>query len=79
MQKLGPHTMDCVRGSGGNFEILHVLKCVLGAPEALFRACTQYIYTCKLLCSISGFRSKSMMYGALASGLRSNHISNHIR
>ena len=24
----------------GNFEILHALKCVLGAPEAPFRACT---------------------------------------
>ena len=39
----------CEGGSGGtppgNFEILHALKCVLGAPEALFRACTQYIYT----------------------------------
>ena len=44
----------------GKFEILHVLKCVLGAPEARFRACTQYVcYTCKLT------------YGALASGLRS--------
>ena len=40
--------------SPGNFEILHALKCVLGAPEALFRACTQYIYTCKLPSSISG-------------------------
>ena len=58
----------------GNFEILHALKCVLGAPEALFRACTQYIYTCKLPSSISGFRSKSATYGALASGLHSSHI-----
>ena len=41
----------------GNFESLHALKCVLGAPEALFHACTQYIYTCKLPSLISGFRS----------------------
>ena len=27
------------------FAILHALKCVLGTPEALFRACTQYIYS----------------------------------
>ena len=37
--KSGAHKMDCVRGSGGTppgkFEILHVLKCDLGAPEAL--------------------------------------------
>ena len=44
-------------------EILHALKCVLGAPEALFHACTQYIHTCKLTSSISGFRLKSMTYG----------------
>ena len=56
-------------------EILHALKGVLGAPEALFRACTQYIYvyTCKSLSSISGFRSKSTTYGALASRLRRSH------
>ena len=30
-----------------------------------------YRYTCKMPSSISGFRSKSTMYGALASGLRS--------
>ena len=40
----------------GNFEILHALKCVLEAPEALFCACTQHIYTCKLPFSISGFQ-----------------------
>ena len=37
--------MGSVRGSGGtfpgNFEILHGLKGILGAPEALFRTCTQ--------------------------------------
>ena len=68
IQKVGPHKVDCVRGSGGtfsgNFEILHALKCVLGAPEALFRACTQYIYTCKLPSSISSFRLKNTTYGA---------------
>ena len=53
----------------GNFEILHALKYVLGAPEALFCACTQYIYTCKLPSLISRFRSKSVTYGALASAL----------
>ena len=58
----------------GNCAILHALKCVLGAPEALYCACTQYIYTCKLLSSISGFRSKRTTYGALASRLRSSHV-----
>ena len=53
----------------GNVEILHALKCVLEAPEALFHTCTQYIYTCKLPSSINGFRSKSTTYGALASEL----------
>ena len=67
------------RGSGGlppgNVEIICALKCILGAAEALFHACTQYVYTCKFLSSIrnSGFRSKSTTYGALASGLRSSH------
>ena len=36
-------------GSGGtppeNFEVLHALKCVLGASEAPFCACIQYIHT----------------------------------
>ena len=41
-----------------NVEILHALKCVLGAPEAFFCELTQYIYTCKLPPSISGFRLK---------------------
>ena len=70
--------MDCARGSGvtppRNIEILRALKCVLGAPEALFHARTQYIYTCKFLSLISGFRLKSMTYKALASGLRSSHV-----
>ena len=34
----------------------------------------QVIYTCKLMSSISGFRSKSTTYRALASGLCSSHI-----
>ena len=70
MQKVGPRKMDCVSGVWGHaprkFEILHALKCVL---EALFRACTQHIYNCKLSSSIIGLRSKNT-YGALASGLR---------
>ena len=70
-EKWGP-TEWIVRGvwggtPPGNFEILHALKCVLGAPEALFRACTQYIYTCKLPSSISGFRWKNTTHGAVAS------------
>ena len=48
IQKVGPHKMDCVGESGGtppgNFEILHTLKCVLEAPEALFSAHTVHIY-----------------------------------
>ena len=51
----------------GNFESLHALKCVLGAPKVLFCAC---IYTYKLPSSalrvVSNFRSKSTTYGALA-------------
>ena len=78
IQKVGPHQMGCVRGvwwhAPGNFEILHAVKCVLGAPETLFRACTQCIYTCKFPSSISGSRSKSMTSGALASGLCSSHV-----
>ena len=62
IQKVGPAPqMGCVRGvwgtPPGNFEILHALKCVLGAPEVLFCACTKYTYTCKLQSSIRGFRS----------------------
>ena len=51
----------------GNFEILHALKCVLGASEAPFRAYIQYIHTCKLSSLLSGFRSKSTTY-------RSSHV-----
>ena len=40
----------------GNFEHLHVLKCVLEAPEAPFHACIQYIHTLKLPSLLSGFR-----------------------
>ena len=42
----------------------------LGAPEAL----SQYIYTCKLPSSVSGFRSKSTTYGALASKLHLSEV-----
>ena len=50
-------------------EVLNALKCVLGASEASFCACIQYIYTCKLVSLFSSFRSKSMTYWALTSGL----------
>ena len=63
-----PKNGSCKGGLGAHpRKFLHALKCVLGAPEALFRACIQHIYTCKLPSSISGFSSKSTMYGALAS------------
>ena len=58
----------------GNFEVLHALKCVLGASEAPFCACIQSIHTCKLPSSFSSFRSKTMTYRALASGPRSSYI-----
>ena len=52
-----PQNGLCEGGLGGmplgNFEILHTLKCVLGAPEAFF--CV-HAHTCKLPSSISGFR-----------------------
>ena len=45
-KKWGPiKWIVCVLGGRGSFEILHALKCVLGAPETLFHTCTQYIYT----------------------------------
>ena len=70
----GPTNGLCEGGSGGIRKLiflrfLHALKCVLGVPEALFHACTQYIYICKLPSSISGFRSNSTTYGAVASRL----------
>ena len=44
--------LDCMRGvwghALGNFEILHALKCVLGAHEALYRPCIECIHTFKL-------------------------------
>ena len=70
-KRWGPYYRLCEGGSGGmppgNFEILHALKCVLGASEAPFRACIQYIHTCQLASSFSGFRSKSTTY-------RSSHV-----
>ena len=45
--KSGPPKNGLCKGGLGAHpqEILHALKCVLGTPEALFRACTQYIYS----------------------------------
>ena len=47
-------------GSGGtppeNFEVLHALKCVLGASEAPVCACIQYIHipaSCRLRLAVS--------------------------
>ena len=40
----------------------------------LFFVHSQYIYTYKLPASISGFKSKSTTYGALASELHSSHV-----
>ena len=48
----------CSGGSWGSFSYAH----------------SSYIYTCKMPSSISCFRSKSMTYRALASGLRSSHV-----
>ena len=66
IQKVGPHKMDCVRRVWGhapkNFENLHALKCVLGAPEALFHACTQtYIpASCCLRLAVSDGKVRHM-------------------
>ena len=69
IQKVGP--ILCDGESGGmppeNVEILHALKCVLGASEVPICACIQYIPTCQLPSLLNGFRLKSMKYGALAS------------
>ena len=54
MRKVGP--IICEGMPPGNFEILHALKHVLGASEASFHAFVQYICTCKLSSSFSGFR-----------------------
>ena len=61
-------------GLGAGPQKFHALKCVLGALEALFHVCTQYIYTCKLPSLISGFRSKSTTYGAVASELHYSEV-----
>ena len=60
-------------GSGGTssekFEVLHALSVFWGLLKLLFSACIQYIpASCRL-----GFRSKSMTYGVLASGLRTSY------
>ena len=71
----GAHNIDCGRGlEACPQEVLHALKCVLGASEASFCAYIQYIYTCKLLSLFSSFRLKSMTYWALARGLCSRHV-----
>ena len=65
----GPRAAKRIGGAQGKykkwgpeiFEILRALKCVLGVSEALFCACTQYIYTCQLPSLISCFRLKSTM------------------
>ena len=66
--KSGAHTIDFVRGVWGctprKFEILQPLKYASEAPFA----CIQYINNYQLPSSFSGFRSKSMTYGALVSG-----------
>ena len=73
--KSGAHHIDCGRDLGAcPQEVLHALKCILGASEASFCTCTQYIYTCKLLSLFSSFRLKSMTYWALASGVHCGHI-----
>ena len=78
--KSGAHNIAIVQGGSGgmppeNFEVLHALKHVLGASEAPFCACIQHnTYTGKLPSSFSGFRSKSMLYWALANGLRSFYV-----
>ena len=75
LKKNRGHAVWILQGGWGthqNFEIYHSLKCVLRAHEALFLACTQYIYTCKLPsstpCVVSNFRLK-ITYGVLPSGL----------
>ena len=71
-KKCGPTKWIFVWGActpPGNLEILHALKCVLGAPEALFRSCTQYIYTCKLPSSISSWERLSSPRGSVTARL----------
>ena len=71
-QKAGPSIWIVGGGLGGtplgNFEILHALKYVLGAPEALFCTCIQYLQVTVLNL---WFQIENMTYRALASGLRS--------
>ena len=63
IQKVEP--LLCESSRGVPQEILHALKCVLGASEAPFHTCIQYIHNCQLQFLFSGFRSKSMMYRAV--------------
>ena len=45
IQKVGPILCEGGGGGGGGVEILHALKCVLGASEVPFCTCIQYIPT----------------------------------
>ena len=52
-----PQNGLCEGGLGGmplgNFEILHTLKCVLGAPEAFLCVCTHTPASCHLRLAVS--------------------------
>ena len=62
-KKRGPQYRLCKGGLGvcpnKNFEVLHALRCVLGASEAPFCACNS-TYVPNLPSSFSCFRSKSI-------------------
>ena len=67
-----PQNGLCEGGLGAHpQEILHALKCFVGAAEVIFCACTQYIYTCKLAVSDRQVHRT----GSLVSGLRNNCAS----
>ena len=72
IEKVGPIINIVWGGSGGtHLEILRFYmfwSVFWGLLEAPFRACIQYIHTCKLPSSFSSFRLKSTMYVALVSG-----------
>ena len=71
--KCGAHNIDCGRGS---FEVLHALKCVLGASVAPFLCMhTVHTYLLKLSSSlIKQLQIEKYDVGALASGLRSSYV-----
>ena len=69
--KVGPILWMMWGGSGGmppgNVEILHALKCV--CSRGFWSSFSHmHTHTCQLQSLFSSFRSKSTMYGALASG-----------